>query len=282
MLSWENAVSKCVELLIGNGANVNLRDKDGRTALMYAVQKGCDKAGELLLKNKANPNLQDKDGKTALMFAAEQGKLTSTEMLVKYEADITLTDKNGQNALMIAAAEGQTDIVRFLAEDCREEKAKDAANRQQDTPGNNKPRPAYAVKKAVDLNARDNDGNTALMLAARNGHAETFQILARQKSVDFTVTNRAGQNIVDIIKASNDNRLKKLLEENEEIKRQTTEKKQAAVLKVEQHLCKIRQNLGIQKNQPDYPAEENRRQTADNRLNFRTNGGEFGDRQTTR
>ena len=76
--------------------------------------------------------------------------------------------------------------------------------------------------------------------------------------------------------------LKKLLEENEEIKRQTTEKKQAAVLKVEQHLCKIRQNLGIQKNQPDYPAEENRRQTADNRLNFRTNGGEFGDRQTTR
>ena len=77
-------------------------------------------------------------------------------------------------------------------------------------------------------------------------------------------------------------RLKKLLEENEEIKRQTTEKKQAAVLKVEQHLCKIRQNLGIQKNQPDYPAEENRRQTADNRLNFRTNGGEFGDRQTTR
>mgnify|MGYP000077180824 CR=1 FL=1 len=103
----------------------------------------------------------------------------------------------------------------------------------------------------------------------------------RFKSVDFTVTNRAGQNIVDIIKASNDNRLKKLLEENEEIKRQTTEKKQAAVLKVEQHLCKIRQNLGIQKNQPDYPAEENRRQTADNRLNFRTNGGEFGDRQHT-
>lgn len=247
MLTAANDDAKCVELLIGNGANVNLRDKDGRTALMYAVQKGCDKAGELLLKNKANPNLQDKDGKTALMFAAEQGKLTSTEMLVKYEADITLTDKNGQNALMIAAAEGQTDIVRFLAEDCREEKAKDAANRQQDTPGNNKPRPAYAVKKAVDLNARDNDGNTALMLAARNGHAETFQILARQKSVDFTVTNRAGQNIVDIIKASNDNRLKKLLEENEEIKRQTTEKKQAAVLKVEQHLCKIRQNLGIQK-----------------------------------
>lgn len=282
MLTAANDDAKCVELLIGNGANVNLRDKDGRTALMYAVQKGCDKAGELLLKNKANPNLQDKDGKTALMFAAEQGKLTSTEMLVKYEADITLTDKNGQNALMIAAAEGQTDIVRFLAEDCREEKAKDAANRQQDTPGNNKPRPAYAVKKAVDLNARDNDGNTALMLAARNGHAETFQILARQKSIDFTVTNRAGQNIVDIIKASNDNRLKKLLEENEEIKRQTTEKKQAAVLKVEQHLCKIRQNLGIQKNQPDYPAEENRRQTADNRLNFRTNGGEFGDRQTTR
>ena len=189
MLTAANDDAKCVELLIGNGANVNLRDKDGRTALMYAVQKGCDKAGELLLKNKANPNLQDKDGKTALMFAAEQGKLTSTEMLVKYEADITLTDKNGQNALMIAAAEGQTDIVRFLAEDCREEKAKDAANRQQDTPGNNKPRPAYAVKKAVDLNARDNDGNTALMLAARNGHAETFQILARQKSVDFTAVS---------------------------------------------------------------------------------------------
>ena len=85
-----------------------------------------------------------------------------------------------------------------------------------------------------------------------------------------------------VLSFGDDGVMKKLLEENEEIKRQTTEKKQAAVLKVEQHLCKIRQNLGIQKNQPDYPAEENRRQTADNRLNFRTNGGEFGDRQTTR
>lgn len=119
------------------------------------------------------------------------------------------------------------------------------------------------------------------MLAARNGHAETFQILARQKSVDFTVTNRAGQNIVDIIKASNDNRLKKLLEENEEIKRQTTEKNKPPSSKSNSTYAKSAK-IWESKNQPDYPAEENRRQTADNRLNFRTNGGEFGDRQTTR
>ena len=74
--------SESVERLIAAGAEVNATDNMGATPLMYAVstmQAGeTVKAVRVLLKHGANPNLRDKQGRTALIRAsgAEQSSAT--------------------------------------------------------------------------------------------------------------------------------------------------------------------------------------------------------------
>ena len=57
------------------GAEINLQNSDGGTALMLAASNGHERVVELLLRHGAEINLQNSDGGTALMLAA--GKATS-------------------------------------------------------------------------------------------------------------------------------------------------------------------------------------------------------------
>lgn len=54
-----------VELLLRNGANIEARDKERRTALYNAVGKGEEKVVEVLLWNKANTGAKDRNSRTA-------------------------------------------------------------------------------------------------------------------------------------------------------------------------------------------------------------------------
>ena len=68
----------CVRELIIWGADIEVQDQDGRTALSVAVT--CDneaaaKLVTLLLDNGANPNISDRDSMTPLLIAAFEGKI---------------------------------------------------------------------------------------------------------------------------------------------------------------------------------------------------------------
>ena len=54
--------------LMDNGADVNAKDKKGRTILMYAAVHGYAEIAKLLMDNGAEVNAKDKDGMTALMY----------------------------------------------------------------------------------------------------------------------------------------------------------------------------------------------------------------------
>ena len=76
------------ELLLERGAQVNLQDSQGRSALMYAVVKDeripdKDAVGQarLLLQHGANPQLEDREGNTALAFAVDRGDKELIELL---------------------------------------------------------------------------------------------------------------------------------------------------------------------------------------------------------
>lgn len=95
-------------LLIQAGANVNLTNEKGRTALMFAAFYGSVPITEMLLRNGANPNVipNDKEGKTALMAAASKGYTEVVELLLKYNADPNL--RNRKNKTALSYAEGDT------------------------------------------------------------------------------------------------------------------------------------------------------------------------------
>lgn len=61
---------------------------------MLAVKHGKADLVELLLNNGAAVNLQDSDGSTALMFAVEHGSLNIVKLLLnRCECDVNITDK---------------------------------------------------------------------------------------------------------------------------------------------------------------------------------------------
>jgi len=104
-------------LLLEKHADVNKRDRLGRTALMFAVRHDelSDlKIAELLLKNNAVIDERDEYGRTALMFAAEHGRLRMVEFLLGRGADVAIKNKEGKTALEIAKEHGKTEIVKAI------------------------------------------------------------------------------------------------------------------------------------------------------------------------
>lgn len=89
-----------VELLITNGAAVDLRSSKGRTALMYAARNGDTPAVNVLLKSRASVNTADYEGETALMKAAASSCNEETvRALISAGADVTARDNKGRDAL---------------------------------------------------------------------------------------------------------------------------------------------------------------------------------------
>ena len=96
------------------GADVDARDDDGWTALMWAAQEGRADAVRLLIGAGADVDIDDDDGWTALMLAAGEGRADAVRLLIGAGADVNADDDDGWTALMWAAQEGRTDTARLL------------------------------------------------------------------------------------------------------------------------------------------------------------------------
>eukprot|EP00952_Eustigmatos_sp_NYUAD-ZCMA_P011547 46834-Eustigmatos_ZCMA.PRE.1 len=64
MYAAEAGYRRVVLSLLKRGAEVNGRDRDGKTALMYAADAGCRAMVQLLLNRGADVNGSDREGKT--------------------------------------------------------------------------------------------------------------------------------------------------------------------------------------------------------------------------
>ena len=87
------AVKDARKLLRG-GADVNVRDKHGQTALHSAVHWNWRMVAALL-EYGADVNARDKDGVTALHMAAEVGNEKAVKALVAGGADVKAKNKKG-------------------------------------------------------------------------------------------------------------------------------------------------------------------------------------------
>jgi uncharacterized protein len=97
--------SKMSLLLIRAGADVNIADSNGETALWIAVTDKPDEVIEELLKKGANPNVQARapgfPGYTPLHMAAMNGSTKSVELLLQYGADPAIRNDEGATPLDI-------------------------------------------------------------------------------------------------------------------------------------------------------------------------------------
>jgi ankyrin repeat protein len=137
-----------VRSLLQDGADVNLRQTDGATALHWAAYHGDAELAALLLEAGADASAANRNGSTPLWLASNQGDAAVLETLLAGGADANEALPLGRRPLMLAARSGKIDAVRVLLE------------------------------HGADPNAREDErGTTALMQAADQGHADVIAVL---------------------------------------------------------------------------------------------------------
>ena len=103
-----------VEAALAAGANMNVKNIDGWTALIIASTNGHTKIVAMLLEKGADVNAKNNGGWTALHLASQDGYKKIVEMLLEKGADVNAKTNNGWTALKLASQEGHTAIVEML------------------------------------------------------------------------------------------------------------------------------------------------------------------------
>ncbi len=105
--------------LLQAGADVDLVDACGLSALAYAALTGNLIGVTEILSHKPRIDLQDKDGNTALLCAASDGHTEVTRALVSCGAQLNIRDKDGDTALICAVACSQPHTADVIVSSAR-------------------------------------------------------------------------------------------------------------------------------------------------------------------
>jgi len=135
--------------------DIDFPDKDGKTALMYALDcpYNLNIKVQTLIKAGAKATAADNQGKTVLMYAVDN-RFNRVDVqlvtdLLRTKVEINKRDKEGRTALMLAAANpnvgvGVIDVM---------------------------------LQAKANLQVKDNHGKTLLMYAAESGDISKFRLL---------------------------------------------------------------------------------------------------------
>jgi len=162
-----NVNKKTINWILSMGININARDEEGKTALMYAVERYdlVFLVKELLGDSNCQKELSDIYGNTALFYSTKN--LERFKLLMN--ANCNYKHKNNDNE----------DIFLYC---CRYDRDK-IFNELISKPG-------------IDINALNIKGKSAAMYCAENGKYDQLTVLVRDKKVDINYKNKFDNSIL--------------------------------------------------------------------------------------
>ncbi|MEG4228888.1 ankyrin repeat domain-containing protein [Microcoleus sp. N9_B2] len=134
-LAVDRGSQDIAELLIANGARVNVRNAKGQTPLYRAIAIGHNEIAALLINNGTDVNNIDGSGTTPLHKAAHYGTVKILKLLIAKGAEINIQDNQRKTPLDIAVDLKLQDTVARL------------------------------ISKNPDVNSEDKEGRTLLHIA---------------------------------------------------------------------------------------------------------------------
>ena len=149
--------------LINRGMDVNTVDRHGNTLLTQSIRRDLPELFDYLMQRKARINMRNRNGETALSIAAYLGRAKYVQRLVDAGAEVNFF---GWPPLAYAAYNGHTEIVEYL------------------------------LKRGAEIDAKTENGSTALFFASRFGHIETVRTLLKHQA-DPTIVNDNDETAVD-------------------------------------------------------------------------------------
>jgi ankyrin repeat protein len=159
--------TRCIEILIKLcGAQTDLIDSNGCTALFYAVTLGHADATVKLLDQGADPNRQDRKGRSPGHCGCAKGQFETVKLLNARGANLWLRNARGDLPVHEAAASGRIELVEWLLQ-----------------------------QKPNHINSSSNDGRTIIHIAAGNDNIDMVKRLI-ELGADVNAVYRNAKNVV--------------------------------------------------------------------------------------
>ncbi|KAM9357921.1 uncharacterized protein ankrd24 [Symphorus nematophorus] len=170
----------CLEVIISQGADLNVTDGAGFHGLHLAAKNGQSECLKRLLQERLAVDCTDSIGRTPLHHAAVSGCLSCTETLWDFKANLDIQDGDGATPLILSAQMSRVELCVFL------------------------------LGRDANANIQDNQGRSALMLACESDSVETVEALLRggantqlvdslgHKAMDYSVTT-GNQRIIQML-----------------------------------------------------------------------------------
>jgi len=100
--------------LLQEGADINVRDAQGRTPVMIATYQHNTDMVRTLLQAGADVDIRDNNKENPLLHAGAQGWLDILRLAIEAHADTRLTNRFGGISIIPASERGHVEIVRDL------------------------------------------------------------------------------------------------------------------------------------------------------------------------
>jgi ankyrin repeat protein len=182
MMALENGHEAVARLLLEKGSEVNTGDggEFGRRPLVLAAAQGWVSLVSQLLDKGAEINHVADDGVTALSGAVGAGHLDVVELLVSKGAKI----ESDPLLMTSALSSGSVPVVRYLLGKGRTltESVKGSTLLHSATLSGNPELIGMVLDAGADINVFNADGDTPLLLAARNHIPESVTFLLEKKA----------------------------------------------------------------------------------------------------
>lgn len=154
--AWEGKL-ELMRLFISRGADINLANANGETALALAAWRGNLAAVKWLVERGARINAPARQW-SALHYAAFAGHEAVADFLIEQGADINALSTNGSSVLMVAVYEGRQPLVKKL------------------------------IEKGADPAAKNDWGDGALEWAMRGNHLNIARMLTNPEEFNLVVS----------------------------------------------------------------------------------------------
>lgn len=110
-----------IDTLLGEGVDIDGRDRYGQTALMLSARHGREELVRLLISRNAGTDLTAKYGLSALMLAVINRHAGVARLLVDAGADVLLRGNGapgfaGKSARELAENAGLSDVAAYIAQ----------------------------------------------------------------------------------------------------------------------------------------------------------------------
>jgi ankyrin repeat protein/serine/threonine protein kinase len=192
---------------------LDCRDELGQTALLRASSMGHSHIIELLIAAGANVNITDHiDGMSALAWASEHGPSTIVKLLITHGANVNQKNHQGQTPLIRAASKDYAYSDRFNSSMVSKNVFVDVEENEMKLHSASSPSVVVdtLISGGADVNAKNHDGYTALMVAAWQGHSLVVDALIRA-SADVNMQAEKGQTALMVAAGQSHSRIAELL-----------------------------------------------------------------------